>query len=278
MKPTLACSLSALLLSMTVSADTRVYATNGHGQAAIFSSDGHHARLDNPHQNKYALIDLDRQQYWLVNPTQREALSLDQSSADPAAQKLRPHIAITALGAGPNIAGFATRKFQLKADGKDCAIIFGSQKASELKGLGKLFDALGQLQQRISSMMGGLNPMMDACSRAKSQSIQTFKRTGAPMRIVDAKGNVQSEVVRVQSDAQTSAGFYNVPPGYKVTHMQEQMKQLQQQRQKAMQEIQKKMPDMRKMVEQLQQNGKMPDEAVEQLRRMKEILKQRMPQ
>jgi hypothetical protein len=273
----LACSLTALCASFAAMADIRIYSTDNNGQPIIFSSNDRYARMDNQHEKNYALVDFARHQFMLVNPRQREALVLDNSSPASPRAGSPLNIEVIAQGNGPNIAGYATRKFTLSANGKQCAVIYGSKQLASLPEMQKLTRALEQLQQRISRMMIGFNPLIDDCTRAKAQTSQTFKTTGTPLRIDNAHGQTQSQVTRIERHAQIPASAYQIPPGFKVTSMKDQMKQIEQQKQQTMEQLKQQMPDMQKMIEQLQQNGEMPDEAVQQLRKMKELLKQRLP-
>lgn len=274
----LACSLVALCTSFAATADTRIVSTDNSGQKIIFSSNQRFARMDNQREKNYALIDFERQQFMLVNPRQREVLVLDNTAPKPPSRASSLNIHVTAQGAGPEIAGYATRKYLLTANGKRCAVIYGSKQLSSQPDMQKLTRALEKLQQRISNMMSGFNPLMDDCTRAKAQTSQTFKTTGMPLRIDNARGQTQSRVIRIDRQAQVAASAYQIPRGFKVTSMKDQMKQIEQQKQQAMQQLQQQMPDMQKMIEQFRSDGKMPEEALEKLRQMKELLKQRTPQ
>lgn len=266
--------LAAGVASQPTLADIRIDAIDAQGQPVIFSSNGQSARVDNLRENKYALVDMARQRFMLVNPRQHAVLLLDNTASEKQAPAI--DIELKALDKGPDIAGFTTRKFQLRAEGKNCAVIYGSQTAAQQPGLKKLFDALQQLQQRISAMMNAMQPVTNVCSLARAQTAQIFSTTGLPLRIENAGGKVQSRITRIESAA--PAQDYKLPANFKVTRMQDQIKEMERQRNQAMQEIQQQMPDMQKMIEQLQQTGKMPDEAIEQLRKMKDLIKQRTPQ
>ena len=270
------CCLVILLGSFNASADLRIEAADQNGQQIIFSSNDQFVRMDVQREQKYALIDLQRQAFMLVSPQQREVLVLDHSNIDGRAGAAL-EIKLNPAGDGPEIAGYPTRKYLLLANNKKCAVIYGSKQAARHPGMQKLFAALAQLQQRISDMMSGLAPSVDVCARAKSHTMQAFSTTGSPLRIDSADGKTQTRISRIDSHAQIPATAWKIPPAFKVTHMKDQMKQIELQKQQMLQQMQRQMPDMQKMIEQLKRDGKMPQQAVEQLRKMKELFKQREP-
>ena len=271
------CCLVILLSSFNASADLRIEATDQNGQQIIFSSNDQFVRMDVQREQKYALIDLQRQAFMLVSPQQREVLVLDNSNIDGRAG-VALEIKLEPAGDGPAIAGYSTRKYLLLANNKKCAVIYGSKQAAQQPGMQKLFSALEQLQQRITAMMNGATPLIDVCSRAKSHTMQTFSTTGTPLRIDSADGKTQTRISRIDNHAQIPATAWKIPPAFKVTYMKDLMQQIEQQKQQMRQQLQRQMPDMQKMIEQLKRDGKMPEKAMEQLRKMKELLKQREPQ
>ena len=59
-------------------------------------------------------------------------------------------------------------------------------------------------------MMGGFRALMDDCTRAKTQTSRTFQTTGTPLRIDNAQGKIQTEVIRINTQANIAADYYQI--------------------------------------------------------------------
>ncbi len=278
MKASILGCLSAILISNAVHADIRIETVNANQQPMIFTGNDRYARMDTPGQNRYALIDVQRQQFYLVNPQAREALQMSAPKKRPSQVAGAPKIQLENIGNGPDIAGYATRKFRLNANGMPCATIYGSSTAARLPGMQKLFDQLARLQQRINQMMSGLRLNTDACTLAKSATAETFRTTGLPLRIDNTRGQTQMQVRRIDRNVKIAQDQYQLPADFKIISMQQQMQQMQDQQSRMLQQMQQQMPEMGKMIEQLRQNGEMPESARQKLQELKNLYMQRTPQ
>ena len=95
--------------------------------------------------------------------------------------------------------------------------------------------------------------------------------SGAPMRMINADGDLVSEVISVDIDKALPANHYQVPVGMKQISMGEMMIQAQQEVQDAMQN----MPNMDELMEQMGANGgQMTEEMQQQMQDMLEQLQQ----
>ncbi len=279
LKPVLA-SILVSLFSSTVFADTQIFSRDRHGNASTFSLKDNSARLDDNQQPGHIIIDLEKNRVAMVDPQRRQVMEMGNIpplQQPGATSKL--DIKLVDKGTGPKIAGYKTRKYDIQVNGRHCGTVFGSRDAMKVKGVETLMDAMGMMQQQSSSMSGGFYSMMgrqmDECQQADLEMNQHLKTSGIPMKILDQRGLVESEITAIKQGVKLPPNHYSYPANYQVTDMQQQMQQVQQQSQQMMQQ----MPDMDQIMQQMQQHTQdMPPEAPQRLQKMQEMFKQQFQQ
>ena len=269
--------LLAWLVSLPATADIEITIRSpGSGNSTV-TSNGSVARMDGGGQPGYVLIDLASGAMQMVDDRQRRVMQMNVPASKPVATP-RPDAAVRLedRGQGPKIAGYSTRQYVVSANGRQCATLFGSGAVLELPGVVGIFEALTRMQQQAQGLMGAFRGQRDACEQARLEMSMQFKRSGAPLRLIDANGQLESEVVAIRKDVSKTASFYRAPADYPVTDVQQQMHEAHQQQRQMMQQMQDSMPDMQHMMEQMQQQGGLPPEAMEQMRNMQQLLQQQM--
>lgn len=260
------CTLSVYGYSQ---ADTQIKTIDKDGESSTITSNGSIVRLDNANEPGYVLIDTRQQQFKMVDAQRQQVMVVDLKSAKkqapPATSQVK--ISLNKTGKGPKIAGYSTDKYTLSANGKLCNTIFSSKAVMKIKGIAELFDAMGTMEQQSLNMMGGFRSMMDECEEANMQSAELFKTAGAPLRIIEADGQLESEIQSINSNAKINKTYYQIPASYQQVSMQQQMD-------RARQQMQQNMPDMNQIMQQMQQGGGMSPEAMEQMKKMQEMLQQ----
>lgn len=282
MKIFISLTLAGLFLLSSVFADIRVDINNGKGGNSSFSSNGKVVRMDDADQPGYMLIDLKTSQFKMVDTTSREVIDMS-GMMPPMSGAMPPSVPAVTInlkntGSGPDIAGYPTQRYLVIANGTNCGTIFGSKKALQEKGMQSLLDAMKQLSQQANKMSRQFRTMRSVCEQADFENASTFQKTGAPMRIVDENGQIDSEVSKIDSNAQHPAGHYDTPKGFRVTSMQGKMNQAMQQNQRMQRQMPQGMPDMNQIMQQMQQGGGMPPEAMERIKQMQQMFKQQYPQ
>ncbi len=260
--------LCTLSLCGTTQADTQIKVMDKDGESSTITSNGNLARLDDSSEPGYVLIDTRQQQLKMVDPQRRQVMVMDLKNVKKTIQPVtnQVKVSLNKIGNGPKIAGYSTDKYTLTANGKLCNTIFSSRAAINIKGIAELFDAMDTMEQQSINMMGGFRSMMDECDEANMQSTKLFKTAGAPLRTLDADGQLESEVESINNNAKINKTYYQIPTGYQQVSMQQQMNQ-------ARQQMQQNMPDMNQIMQQMQQGGMSP-EAMEQMKKMQQMLNQ----
>lgn len=241
---------------------------NGHTQ---IMTDGKKARMDMGDDGSYMVIDYDRHTVHAVLPEQQQIMDLSgDMPAMGGAPAQQVHTELSAAGDGPTIAGYATKKYSLKANGRHCGVIYGSKEAMHAAGISQLFDAMKRMIDKQRAAMGGYASMVDDCTRANMDFASLAETVGVPMKMVDKNGSDASEVSAINTSATLPADAFLLPDTYKVVTIAEQAQQAQQ----GMQQLQQQMPQIENMLKQMQQQGGIPPEAMEQLKRYQQMMQQ----
>lgn len=276
-------TLLATTLSGGLLADIEITIRDQYGRTSTISSNGQAARMNNDREPGYMLIDFASNSMKSVDTQRREIMDLS-GMADmppmPGAGAATPiQVRVNDQGAGPHIAGHATQKFAINANGKNCGTVFGSKMVMNLPGVSDIFEVFSTMQKQTQRMGGGFRSMLDECQQADLQMADHYRTVGAPLRVLDQHGQLESEVTRINTNASKPVGYYDAPPNYRVNNVQQQMQQARQQRHKMMQQMQNNgLPDMDQIMQQMQQQPGMPPDAMERMRKMQEMLKQQFPQ
>lgn len=265
---------SALLAFGAAEADVQIRIQSLHDVSTI-SSNGKRVRIDGGKMLGYGIVDPTAGEMLMVDPARAQVMRSSFGSGPPSDAAGDPVVRLSERGKGPRIAGYATREFSFSADGKACGAIFASRELLENRQVRTMFESMRTMQARSRGMMGGFGGTMDACQRAGLGLTEALESAGAPMRIVDASGQLQSEVLEVDTDARPGSDFYEVPAGMAVVDFDEQMKAMQQQSQTMMQNL----PDMNEMLQQMQQGGgqmseEMQQQMQQQMQQMQQMLEQ----
>lgn len=256
--------------SSIIYADTLVQIKTEDGNISKIMSNGKMTRISMAPEPGYILINHANQNMHMVIPEEKTIMNMSADMTKKTAP-VKVNIKIKEIGKGPKIAGYSTKKYAVTADGQDCGMIYGSKKALKNTDINNIFNALNKMMENQSQMMGGMSEMMDACDRADMSSLaDQGKIAGLPLRTTDRNGALTSEVLSIDSKANLPATNYELPSDYKMTSMAEEMQNMQQQ---MADEMQQHMPDMEKMMQQMGK-GEMPPEAMEQMKRMQEMMKQ----
>lgn len=257
--------------SSAVMAATLIDVTNEDGGQTQVMMDGNKSRLNMGEGEGYVLIDYSKQSMLVVIPEKKQILDMSgdmPSMGGRPAPRLKTEL--VSNGNGPTIAGYSTKKYMLKAEGKVCGTLFGSKAAMETTGIARLFESMKTMAEKQRAAMGGYAAMIDVCTRANMEFASQGQRVGVPMRMLDARGKITSEIKSIKTNVSLPANAFAIPQGYKTVTMSDQMKGVSQ----AVSKAQKQAPNMQQMMQQMQQSGRVPPEAMEQMKRYQEMMQQ----
>ena len=265
--------LTAISLAFFTSLQADVLFTiKGHkGRTSDFSSNGKMARIDDKQMPGHVIIDHQSGEFFMVDPERKEIMRavIDSGGVTDGSPAL--DVALKDKGSGQKIAGYLTRKYEMTANGESCGTVYASSKLLQNRDVRAIFESMRNMQQFSRGMRGGMSGMMTVCQQANMQLADVIESSGAPMKVIDASGNLVSEVLAVDTDKTFAGNHYQLPAGMKVVDMSERMNQATQQTQQMMEN----MPDMDELMKQLQQGGgQMTDEMQQQMEKLQKMFQQ----
>ncbi len=246
---------AGLITAAPALAATLIETQDGEGMRQSMWIDGPRMRVEQTGASEYMLIDHQREKMYVVNPEANEVLDMSSmlagknSGAAPKIQAELKH-----KGGGPSIAGYPTEHYELIVNGQKCSDEYLSREALADTGAADLFDAMAKMT--AGETVGAAAMMMDPCDLADLTLTDAYRERGMPMRVMDDDGMLNTEVVRIDKNAGTPQGGFDVPSGYEVVDFQQMMQQAMppgampgmpegvtpEQMQQMMQEMMKRMP------------------------------------
>lgn len=266
MKATIVTALP-ILLAFPASGQSAVMIEmkDSKGLSRIYA-DGPKGRMEMSGGNEYMVINGQDNTYYLVSPDEKSVMDMSGFLNTTAGTGSSVKTELKRKGDGPEIAGYDTIEYEMLADGKSCGVIFGAKDA--LKEVDEFAEVFSKMAARGSAMASQFGVPQDPCIAAAGESPEMLKKTGLPLRSLDRNGNLQNEVVRIDTNAKLPANAFSIPPDY----VRQDMAQLQREAQQQMQEY---MPHMEQMMKQMQQSGELPPGAMEQMEQMMKRYPQR---
>ena len=270
MKRTLLTSVALVFLS-GAQADVLITIKDGKGRTSAFSSDGKMARIEDKQMPGHAIINYQSGEFFMVDSKRKEIMRTVIESGGVADDSSTVSVSLKDKGGGQKIAGYSTRKYEMRANGEPCGTIYASSKLLQNKDVQAIFESMRNMQRFSRSMRGGMSGMMTVCQQANMQLADVIESSGAPMKVIDENGKLVSEVLAVDTNKKFPANHYDLPAGMKVVDMSEMMNQATQQTQ----EMMENMPDMNELMKQIQQSGgQMTEEMQQQMEKMQKMFEQ----
>jgi len=254
-----------LFILQSANAATVIEILSDDGSVMKIMSNGKMARVNHSDDSGYTLVDYKKQTVRVVVPQEKQVMDFSGDLPSMGGAKAKKvNFKFSAQGDGPKIVGYATKKYKILANGKNCGTVYGSMDAMKAAGISRMFDAMQIMMEKQTASMGGFANRLDDCQRADMH--MNPGKIGIPMRSNDESGNLTSEVKRIDTGAKLPAGTFSIPKGYRIVSVAQQMRQAQQRMQG--------MPDMGQMMQQMQGSGQMSPEAMEQMQQMQEKMQQ----
>ncbi len=271
MKKFLIICFSFFLASGTALADVQITIKGDKGRNSTFSSNGEMARIEDKQMPGYVIIDYASGDFYMVDTERGEIMRTSVGKGGAGVNESKISVTLKDKGGGQKIAGYSTRKFEMIANGETCGTIYASSKLLKNNEIRAIFESMRNMQQFSRNMTRGMSGIMSVCQQANMQLADMIESSGAPMRVLDQNGNLQSEVLAVDTKKKFAASHYALPSGMKVVDMSDKMDASTQQTQQMMDN----MPDMGELMKQIQQGGgQMTEEMQQQLQEMMKQLQQ----
>lgn len=252
-------------------ADVQIKFKNVKGSTSTISSNEHKVRINGAQMSGYVLVDSATGEFFMVDPERKEIIRATPVEIERDAQDERLSVSLRPRGAGDEIAGYSTGRFDLISNGIQCGRVNGSSELVSNRDLQHMFKAMQGMHKMMRSLMAGMAGLLTECQRATSRLSDLVDTAGFVMRVVDDKGELLFEVLSVDSSIKLADDYYALPADMTVVNMNEKVEQALQKGQQIIQQA----PDMDQMMQQFQQNGgEINEETKQQMQQMMEQMQQ----
>jgi len=258
----------------TASADTVIEFINENSKSQ-FLTNGKMARINTRGSSDYMLVDFDKNTIYAIRPESKQIINV--SNSIPSISGLEPpplRLGIKPEGNGPNIAGYNTIKYRFSANGENCGSIYASRDALKGTAIEDMFNTMKAMADNHKQSLGGFAAAIPVCQLARMDLAEKLPEIGAPMRTLDKDGKIETEVTMILKAADVEADYYAFPGDYQMVSMGEEIEKAQQESQQ-MDNLQRNMPEMQRMMQEMQRTGRVPPEAMEEMRRYQEMMQRR---
>ena len=220
----------ACLFVSTANADI-VIEFNNQGSESQFLSNGKMARINTRDTDDYMLVDYEKNTIYSVSSAQNQVVNLSESLpsigvSEPPQIKL----ALKPIGEGPDIVGYPTTRYRFSANGESCGTIYASKDALSGTAVEDMFDTLKAIADSHMQSLGGFAALIPVCQLAKIELANQFKEIGAPMRVTNKDGDVDSEISKILKNASVETEYYALPARYQLAATDKETKKADKQR------------------------------------------------
>jgi hypothetical protein len=211
MKPAVLIITVAVLLSSPIHADTVIEFKNQDTKSQ-FLTDGKMARINTRGTDDYFLVNFGENTIYSVTAETKQVNNI--SASVPSLSGLQPpsiSLKLKPLGKGPDIAGYPTTRYRLAANGEYCGSIYASREALKGTAVESMFDAIKTMSDNHRQSLGGFAALIPVCQMAQIELANKLKEIGAPMRMQDKDGQIDSEITRILKNATVEEHYYAFP-------------------------------------------------------------------
>ena len=204
-----------------VCADTVIEFKN-QGSESQFLTNGKMARINTRGTDDYMLVNFSKKAIYSVTAGNKQIVNLSDSL--PSISGLEPpkiRLDLQAKGNGPTIAGYRTSKYRLSANGEHCGTLYTSKEAIKGTAIENMFGTLKSMADSHLKSLGGFAALIPVCQLAQIEMANKLRDIGAPMRVMDKDGKVNSEITRILKNASVDSNYYALPQKYQRVSMGE---------------------------------------------------------
>ena len=248
-------------------ADVQIKFKNVKGSTSTISSNGHKVRINGAQMSGYVLVDSASGEFFMVDPKRKEIIRATPVEIALDEEDERLSISLMPRGAGDEIAGYSTGRFDLISNGIQCGRVNGSSELVKNRDLQHMFEAMQGMHKMMRSLMAGMAGLLTECQRATSRLSDLVDTAGFVMRVVDDKGKLLFDVLSVDSSIKLADDYYALPADMTVVDMNEKVGQAMQKGQGIIQQ----MPDFNQI---LQNGGEINEETKQQMQLMMEQMQE----
>jgi len=248
------------LSSFSALAAVLVEFKQGDGSTNTMYFQGMKVRVDSSAEPGYIIIDLKQNKIIAVSHEEKKIIDMGNIEHDETVRHSQPlNIEFVKKGNGPSIIGYATKHYEVRVNGKKCSDEYLNKTMPKNLGIEAVLAKMPSADSGME-MMQDMAMQMNPCLLAEPGISAMFSRYGYPLRSVNANGELDTEVIRVNKKASLPAGGFSYPKAYQRVDAG-----------KMMHDLQQKMQNMPELTEEGMQNA-----TPEQLQQMQQMMEQMM--
>jgi hypothetical protein len=263
----------ACLFAPTADADVVIEFKN-QGKQSQFLSNGKMARINTRGTDDYMIVNFDQNAIYSVISGQNQVNNLSDSlpaigGSSPPQIKLR----LRPLGKGPAIAGYPTTRYRMSANGEYCGSVYASKEALKGSAIEEMFDTLKAMADSHMQSLGGFAALIPDCQLAQMKLTDKLQEVGAPMRMTNKDGEIDSEITKILKKASVEAEYYALPTHYQLAATDKEITNADKQRQAD--NTQKHRSEKQRSARAVSPRSRIPPEAKIQMWRYREMMRYR---
>ena len=222
-------------------------------------SDGKKARMGMD-ESGYIIIDPAAGTAHTVIDAQKEVVKITLDE-DVATKEAKVDVKVKEAGAGPEIIGYSTMKYDFYINDQFCGSVFSSKKAMEEAQIQPVYTFIQKMTAKMQALSSQFSPQNDPCLLGGAAMTEKVMALGLALKSVEKDGSVSSEIVKIDTKAQLPEKAFVIPEGYQVKDMNQMHESMQQ-------GMKNPDVDLGEMMKKLEESGDMPPEMLEQMKQM----------
>jgi hypothetical protein len=221
--------LITLVITPTWAATVVKHHGTKQGKEQTVLIEGNKARMESGAGQGYTLINMENKKVYMVDERNKRVIKMgvgeelppipaDLPKRDKRQAPPEVDAKLVKVDDGPEILHYPTQHYQVVANGVICSDEYFSKAARQVVGLDDFIKVLAELSQDRKQKMGAmpLPVVRDPCMQAQEKLEQELNQLGVPMRSVDKKGRVVTEIISIETDVPVDASKFELPKDYPV--------------------------------------------------------------
>jgi len=222
-KISLTLAISLTCISYNNQAATLIKNKDGKGSINTILIEKNNARMENNRPEQYMLVQFRDKKLYNINTKKKQIIDM----AVPAMKAMpKPHniklkeptikAELVKKGVGPQIAGFDTMHYQMKANDKLCSDQYFAIKALEIPHIKDFMQGMQEFAEDRRKKISSTSTIASKkpCMLAKEQLNTEINALGYSMRSLNENGRVKHEVIAIETNVNTDAKTFNLPETY----------------------------------------------------------------
>jgi hypothetical protein len=215
---------AALAACAAAHGDIVIESADADGRTSRVTIGADKARIDGADAEVHMLLDLATHRILAVNAREHYAMDLasprqqrSEHAQTAAAGLAPPEVRLEDAGAGPDIAGYTTRRYRVMVDDRHCHDEFLAAAPLAEAGIRRFIEVMAAASDdRDNRVLTQLTEPERLCEVSDDLVDDHYPQLGIPLRRVARDGTVTHEITRIRLDAPAQPALLELPTEYPV--------------------------------------------------------------